>query len=176
MEVTLSTLVLQGMGKKNSLTAESNSSSSRIPPWMRRILIIALGLTLAAGPASAEKIWDKPPRFTPAELRADFTAMYESLRSAAFDLYAFTPRAVLDRASRAALAELNRSMTLFEAQIRFQKFAALARMGHTRVDFPRAVWAQHLKEGGKVFPLAIRVVNDQTMRAEQKRRGRDRAR
>lgn len=135
---------------------------------MPRILILLLGLMLAARPASAEKIWDKPPRFTPAELRADFKAMYEGLQSAAFDLYAFTPRAVLDRAYRAGLAELNRSMTLFEAQIRFQKFAALARMGHTRVDFPRAVWSQHLKEGGKVFPLAIRVVGGKTMVAQNK--------
>ena len=75
---------------------------------------------------------------------------------------------MLDRAYRAGLAELNRSMTLFEAQIRFQKFAALARMGHTRVDFPRAVWSQHLKEGGKVFPLALRVVDGKTLVAQNK--------
>ena len=135
---------------------------------MQRFVLLFLGLTLAAMPASAEKVWDKPPRFTAPELRADFAAMYEGLRSAAFDLYAFTPKAVLDRAYRATLAELNKSMTLFEAQIRFQKFAALPRMGHTRIDFPRAVWAQHLKEGGKVFPLAIRVVGDKTMIAQNK--------
>ena len=65
-----------GNGQKVSGN-ESNSLSSRILTWMPRILIILLGLMLAARPASAEKIWDKPPRFTPAELRADFKAMYE---------------------------------------------------------------------------------------------------
>ncbi len=63
---------------------------------------------------------------------------------------------------------LKKPMTLFEAQIHFQKFAALVRMGHTRVDFPRAVWAQYLKEGGKAFPLAIRVVDGKTTVAQNK--------
>jgi hypothetical protein len=129
---------------------------------------LTLALALAALPAFAEQAPAKQTLFTAAELRADFAAMYEGLQSAAFDLYAFTPKAVLDRAYRAALAELNKPLALFEAQIRFQKFAALARMGHARIDFPRANWTQYLKAGGKAFPLAIRVLDGKTVVAQNK--------
>jgi C-terminal processing protease CtpA/Prc len=126
-------------------------------------LVFWLGVASAGWPALAEKVPDAQHRFTPFELRADFTAMYQGLQSAAFNLYAFTPKAELDRVYRETLAGLNKPMTLLETQIRFEEFASRARMGHTRVDFPRAVWAQYLKDGGKAFPIAIRVVDGKTI-------------
>ena len=104
--------------------------------------------------------------FTPAELRADFTAMYKGLQSAAFNLFAFTPKATLDRAFREFLGELDKPLTLYQAQVRFEQFAALVRMGHARVDFPFAVWNQHLENGGKAFPVNIRVMEGKTMVAQ----------
>ena len=125
-------------------------------------MLAVIGIAVTTSRASAEAL------FTPSELRGDFTAMYQGLQSAAFDLYAFTPKAVLDRAYRDILAGLKKPMTLFKAQIRFEEFASLVRMGHTRVDFPRSVWAQYLKDGGKAFPLAIRVVDGKTIVAQNK--------
>ena len=104
-------------------------------------MLAVIGMTVTTSRALAE------PRFTPSELRGDFTAMYQGLQSAAFDLYAFTTKAVLDRAYRDILAGLKKPMTLFKAQIRFEEFASLVRMGHIRVDFPRSVWEQYLKDG-----------------------------
>jgi C-terminal processing protease CtpA/Prc len=127
-----------------------------------RFILAVIGMVVTASPALAEH------RFTPAELRGDFTVMYQGLQSAAFDLYAFTPKAVLDRAYRNILAGLKKPMTLFKAQIRFQEFASLVRMGHARVDFPRAVWAQYLSDGGRAFPLAVRVVDGKTIVAQNK--------
>lgn len=131
-------------------------------------LMACLGLTLGATWALAQQPPDQPRRFTPAELRADFTALYEGLQSAAFDLYAFTPRAKLDQAYHETLARLDKPMTLFQAQIRFEEFASLIHMGHARVDLPRAVWTKHLKDGGKAFPLSIRVVDDKVFVAQNK--------
>jgi hypothetical protein len=127
-----------------------------------RFMLAVIGMAMTASSALAEH------RFTPSELRADFTAMYQGLQSAAFDLYAFTPKAVLDRAYRDLLAGLKKPMTLFKAQIRFEEFASLARMGHTRIDFLRAVWARYLKNGGRAFPLTIRVIDGKTIVAQNK--------
>ena len=129
-------------------------------------LVFLLAIASVISPVFAGRKSDTQQRFTPSELRADFTAMYQGLQSAAFDLYAFTPRTELDRAYRDTLAGLNKPMTLLEAQIRFEEFASLVRMGHTRVDLPRAIWTQYLEDGGKAFPLAIRVVDGKTIVAQ----------
>jgi hypothetical protein len=126
------------------------------------VVFIASSITAKAAAPDPEQ------RFTPEELRADFAAMYEGLQSAAFDLYAFTPKAELDRAFAEFSKTLDEPMPLLKAQIRFQEFAALVRMGHARVDFPYNVWSQRLKDGGKAFPLGIRVVDGKTMIAQNK--------
>jgi C-terminal processing protease CtpA/Prc len=125
-----------------------------------------IGVTLTVSPVSAEPVAEPERLFTPAELRADFTAMYEGLQSAAFNLYAFTPKAELDRAYGEIRESLKKTMTLLKAQIRFEEFAALVHMGHARVSFPYAVWTKHLKEGGKAFPFGIRVVEGKTFIAQ----------
>jgi C-terminal processing protease CtpA/Prc len=98
-------------------------------------------------------------QFSPAELRADFERMYDGLQSAHIDLYAFTPKAELDRAYSQFLAGLSAPMTKSEAEIRFEMFAALVHMGHTRVDAPFATWSKYLESGGKAFPLTLRIVD-----------------
>ena len=129
-------------------------------------VVFLLAIASVISPVFAGRNSDTQQRFTPSELRADFTAMYQGLQSAAFDLYAFTPKTELDRSYRDTLAGLNKPMTLLQAQIRFEEFASLVRMGHTRVDFPRAIWTQYLEDGGKAFPLAIRVVDGKTIVAQ----------
>lgn len=126
-----------------------------------------IGLILAASPAlAADPVAEAERLFTPAELRADFTAMYEGLQSAPFNLCAFTPRAELDKAYREILAGLEKPMSLLKAQTRFEEFASLIHMGHARVNFPYAIWTKRLKDGGKAFPFGIRVVDGKTMIAQ----------
>src|ERR1044072_9472201 len=115
--------------------------------------------------------WGPPPRtrpapppapgaermFTPAEVRADFTALYDGLKQAQFDAFAHTPKAELDRAFRADMASFDRPMSLFEVQTRFQRFTARIRIAHPRVEFPTAAWDRYRASGGKAFPLYVRV-------------------
>lgn len=123
-------------------------------------LAVLLGAAVSARPALADASPAAAPRlFTGAELRADFASLYRGLKSASYDPYAFTPKSVLDRAYRKALAGLTKPMTLLEAQIRFEEFASLLHMGHARVDFPYAAWTQYRKSGGKAFPIPLRIVN-----------------
>lgn len=122
----------------------------------RVILAAALALLFLTQPAKAAA----PERlYAPAELKADFTAMYEGLKSGAFDLFAFTPRPVMDAAFRHELGRLDRPMTKLQAEIRFEEFAALAHQGHARVGFPYAEWEKRRAAGLRAFPLAIRVVD-----------------
>jgi len=86
--------------------------------------------------------------------------MYRGLQSAHYDLHAFVARSKLDRSYQDMLAGLSKPMTKFEAEIRFEEFASLVKMGHTRVDFPHEAWTQYLKNGGRVFPITIRVADN----------------
>jgi hypothetical protein len=98
----------------------------------------------------------------PEELRADFAQMYGGLKSAHFDLYAFTPQRELDRRYAQLLGQIDRPMSRFEAKIFFELFAAEVRMGHTRIDSPTTDWNAYRKGGGKGFPLQIRIVDGRT--------------
>jgi Peptidase family S41 len=124
---------------------------------------VLLSITMGAGAASA------PPDqtvFSPAELRADFAQMYCGLQAAHFNLYAFTPKGELDKRYAQLLAQINRPMTRFEAKVLFELFAAEVRMGHTRVDSPTADWNAYRKNGGKGFPLQIRIADQRVYVAE----------
>src|ERR1700733_3207785 len=72
-------------------------------------------------------------QFTPEELRADFAQMYRGLQAAHFNLYAFTPKRDLDKRYAQLLRQIDGPMTLLQAKILFELFAADVRMGHTRV-------------------------------------------
>jgi hypothetical protein len=115
--------------------------------------VAAVGVLLGSGSARAETL------LSPSELQADFAAMYEGLTSGAYDLFAFTPRAALDAAYRRELARLDQPMTKTGAELRFQRFAALAHQGHARVDFPYGAWSARMKGGARAFPIGIRIVD-----------------
>lgn len=93
----------------------------------------------------------------PDAVREDFAALYAGLREASYDLFAVTPEAMFDQRYQEMLARFDRPMTRLEAQIEFQRFAALARIAHTRIDFPMADYAAFREAGGRAFPVGIRV-------------------
>jgi hypothetical protein len=117
-------------------------------------------LCMAAASSAAEPA--ERAVFTPEELRADFAQMYRGLKSAHFDLNAFTPQRELDRSYARRLGQIDRPMNRFEAKVLFELFAAEVRMGHTRIDSPTAEWNAYRKGGGKGFPLQIRIVDGRT--------------
>jgi hypothetical protein len=124
---------------------------------------ILLSVTVGASTASAP-----PDRtvYSPEELRADFAQMYRGLKAAHFNLYAFTPKRELDKSYAQLLGQIYRPMTRFEAKILFELFAADVRMGHTRVDSPTADWNAYRRNGGRGFPLQIRIADERVYVAE----------
>jgi hypothetical protein len=124
------------------------------------LLGIAMGGASDASGGSGASPGVNEARFAPQELRADFAQMYRGLQEAHFDLYAFTPKPELDRRYAQVLEDIDRPMTQLEAKILFELFAAEVRMGHTRIDSPTPEWNAYRKNGGKGFPLPIRIVDD----------------
>ena len=114
----------------------------------------------AAGAPPGESV------FSPEELRADFAQMYRELKAAHFNLYAFTPKRELDKRYAQLRGQIDRPMTLLQAKLLFELFAAEVRMGHTRVDSPTADWNAYRKNGGKGFPLQIRIIDRRVYVAE----------
>jgi hypothetical protein len=130
-------------------------------------LAMIAALTLASAPHARTKgAAAAPETFSAEALRADFQEMYDRLKIAHIDLYAFTPKPVLDRAFDEALQSLNRPMTKDQAEARFQLFLAQVKMGHTRIDPGRQAWSAYREAGGKAFPLSLRVVDGRVFVAD----------
>ena len=121
----------------------------------RRAALLGLAAAALARPALART---DEPVFAAVDLREDLGAMYEGLKSAHYDLYAMTPKAAVDRAFATTLAGLDRPLTRLETRVAFQRFAAVVRMGHTRVDTPYDAWGEYRKAGGLGFPLEVRII------------------
>ena len=81
-----------------------------------------------AAPSSAAEPAAGHTVFATEELRADFAQMYGGLKSAHFDLYAFTPQRELDRRYVQLLGQIDRPMSRFEAEVLFELFAAEVRI------------------------------------------------
>ncbi|HEX3914974.1 MAG TPA: S41 family peptidase [Steroidobacteraceae bacterium] len=132
---------------------------SNIRRICRLLCLLACAAPAAAAPPAEAKI-------SAAELQADFTQMYQDLQAAHFNLFAFTPKRDMDRRFAHMLAAIRNPSTRFQAQLRFELFAASAHMGHTRLDSPTSQWDAYRKNGGKGFPLQIRIVGQRVYVAE----------
>jgi hypothetical protein len=55
--------------------------------------------------------------------------------------------------------ELVQPMSLFDAQILFQKFAAFVNVAHAKIDFPEEVFQRFRSNGGRIFPIFLRIVD-----------------
>jgi len=127
------------------------------------ILLLLYMSFLAGGPALAAE----PERtYTPEELRADFDQLYRQLRAAHFDIDAYVSLRSLDAGFKGARAELNQAMTAEQARVKFQRFAAQVHMGHTRAGSAMPPWQKYRQDGGRGFPLGIRIIDGRCYVAE----------
>ncbi len=119
-------------------------------------LFVLLGLSMSAAAQETASDYELPV-FTAEQIRADFEVMYEGLKSANFDLYAFTERSEFDTRYREFSEGFDQPMTRFDAEMAFQQFAALAKQAHTLVESDFSGFFAHLEEGGSIFPLDVAV-------------------
>jgi hypothetical protein len=135
-------------------------------PFLARLRQSLAGLAaltcLAAAPACAQP--ENPAMLIPADAaRADVTALYEGLVAAEADLFQATPRAVFEARYHELMARLDQPVSLAELHAKLQRFAALARHAHTRINRLNPVWAAHAEADGPVFPLAFFVAEGEVI-------------
>ena len=97
--------------------------------------------------------------FTAEQARADFDALYAGLIEAHADLFAATPRSMLDQVHAEIRNGLDRPMTRLELSILFQTFTARARHSHARIDFPIEEYGAFRAAGGLAPPFGVSIRN-----------------
>lgn len=133
---------------------------------LRRVLYCTLlPLLLACGNCSyAATPADDPARvFSVAELQQDFRQLYQDLQRGSFDLFAHMPQARFEQSFKQYLAEINQPMTALQARKHFMQFVALARIAHTRIDFPVARYSAFIEAEGKTLPFSFRINGDEVV-------------
>ena len=112
-------------------------------------LISTLPLALSCASATAQTLSEQ-------EAEADLAALYEGLETAQNDLFVHTPRSAFDQRYDELIRQIDGPVELGEFHEIAQRFAALARIAHTRIVTPHPDWNEHL-ETGRFFPLSLRV-------------------
>lgn len=123
---------------------------------MRTILAGLCGSLALAGCAhgGAEAPADK---LTPAQLQADFDALYAGLQRAHYDLYANTPRAEYERLFREMRESLDHPMSAAEARPVFHRLTAAAHTAHANIGWGTEAYGAYREAGGRAFPLGVRI-------------------
>ncbi len=99
----------------------------------------------------------------PEDARRDLDALYTGLAEADADLFDVTPRAVFEARHAELSARLDRPVTPVELYTEFQRFAALARHAHTRMEGLNPVWPAHAGSDGLIFPISFIVENGEVI-------------
>ncbi len=124
---------------------------------IRIILALAISLT-SSGTALCTDALARKKAFEASQIQADFEQLYSGLQRAHFDLYARRPKADYDRLYQQMRRDFVRALPLVEVRKRFQRFVAFGRVAHARIDEAGLAYEQFRTQGGKAFPLGIRVV------------------
>lgn len=131
---------------------------------MRRLIAFILAaalLPLDALMAAADPVPER--RFEPAEIRADFTELYQRLAVSHFDLYARQSKPAYDALFRSMQAAFDRPMTGAEVRVAFQKFMAFGHVAHARIEFPSDAYGAYRDAGGRAMPVYVKVVKGRVL-------------
>ncbi len=117
------------------------------------VLAWALANTACAAPAASA-----PATYSAQQVRADFDQLYAQLKASHYDLFARRSHADYDARFRQMRREIDQPLTPLQVRLRFQRFVAFGNIAHARIDPPGAAWDGFREQGGKAFPLYLRVV------------------
>ncbi len=125
---------------------------------MFRFFLLAL---LTALPLQAEPL--------PADdIRADFQQLYETLQEVDHELYQHIGKAEYDSLYQVTLNSITEEQELAEVAKKFQRFVAAGGVSHARIDANYAAFRDYLAQGGRVFPLYIKLVHGRYYVAEDR--------
>jgi peptidase S41-like protein len=119
---------------------------------------LAAALLCLSAPACAQDA-----HFTAQQARDDLDQLYHGLRSAAADLYSQTPETVFDARYQELRASYDAPVTPHALFTDFQRFAALARQSHNRLEGLSPGFPAFYSQGGPIFPLRFQVAHGEVI-------------
>ena len=111
------------------------------------LLAILTALPVHAEPLSADQI------------RADFQQLYETLQQNDPDLYAHLGREEYDSLYQVTLNSFTDPAERPELAKKFQRFVAAGGVSHARIDANYADFRDYVAQGGRIFPIYIKLVH-----------------
>jgi len=128
------------------------------------LFTIILLSTSASIPRAAAQAQDarEEASFSAEAIREDLKHLYETLRAAHFDLYAYRSQEAYEQFYEEILASINAPMGRVEVVRLFTPFVAFGQIGHARIDFPVPDYIEYALAGGTLLPLDIRVQDGRT--------------
>ena len=93
----------------------------------------------------------------------DLDRLYEGLLSASADLFSETPKSIFDARYAELVEQLDDPVSKAEFHTKLQRFAALARHAHTRIDQLNPGWHEHVDANGLVLPLSFDVIDGEVI-------------
>jgi C-terminal processing protease CtpA/Prc len=132
-------------------------------PSIKTLMTCAVLGVIASLPAcdasTIEPSVPAPATLAPEAVRADFAALYAGLQASHYDPYARRPREQYEALFQHMQAAIDAPLPALEVWRRFQRFVAYGNVAHARIDPPADAWEAFRQDGGKAFPLFLRVVN-----------------
>lgn len=130
-------------------------------------LVIAAGVSdLAVAEESQTEKTLSEKTYSADEVREDFAELYQRLESAHYNLYVNRTEAEYDQLFKKLRKEVKGTMTESEIRLLFQEFVAFGNIAHARIDLPADKYREYRKQGGKSFPLYIKVMDGKVYIAE----------
>ena len=117
------------------------------------VLAWALANTACAAPAAPA-----PVPYSAEQVRTDFDRLYAQLKASHYDLFARRSRVDYDARFRQMRRQMDQPLTPLQVRLRFQRFVAFGNIAHAHIDPPSVAWDAFREQGGKAFPLYLRVV------------------
>jgi len=100
---------------------------------------------------------------TAQQAREDLDHLYHGLRASAADLYSETPESVFEARYQEMRAGYDAPITPHALYTDFQRFTALARQSHNRMDGLSPGWPAFFSRGGPIFPLRFQVAHGEVI-------------
>ncbi len=81
------------------------------------------------------------------------------MQSGHYNLYANRGKEEYDALFEDMLASVDGPVSRFEFWRMLQRFTAYGNVAHAKIDFPNDAWGDFREQGGKAFPIYLRIVD-----------------
>jgi len=126
---------------------------------MKHIIAAMLTAFFTALGTAAGQPTDWSQRVSVEAARADLAALYDGLQSAHYDLFVHRSRKDYDARFARTMEAIEAPLTRLELLRALQKFAAYGNVAHARIEFPPEAYGSFRDDGGRAFPIYLRIVD-----------------